>query len=196
MIPAKEKANFSTGSAAHDPATSFGIRATTACLRHTRPSNFTCCGEVPLSGGRKPMSAMQRWGDAGRTPRVLAETRPDGATCIAALQYPMSEALNGVEYDPNPRRYNKSVAVYENTRASGGGSAQAVPRLDFGSLNTAWTSISGMQVCQRRLSCSRSRCRAACSIQSTLSRNRFRFPERRVPTLGRSGAWLSSSHVL
>lgn len=83
------------------------------------------------------MSAMQRWGDAGRTPRVLAETRPDGATCIAALQYPMSEALNGVEYDPNPRRYNKSVAVYENTRASGGGSAQAVPRLDFGSLNTA-----------------------------------------------------------
>ncbi|MCY4138104.1 MAG: hypothetical protein OXF56_07565 [Rhodobacteraceae bacterium] len=69
------------------------------------------------------MSAMQLWGDAGRTPRVLAGTRPDGATCIAAFQYPMSEALNGIEYDPNPRRYNKSVAVYENTRASGGGSA-------------------------------------------------------------------------
>ena len=70
-----------------------------------------------------PCPPCSAWGDAGRTPRVLAGTRPDGATCIAALQYPMSEALNGVEYDPNPRRYNKSVAVYENTRASGGGSA-------------------------------------------------------------------------
>lgn len=82
---------------------------------------------------------MQRWGFAGRTPRALAETRPDDATCIAALQYPMGEALNGVEYDQNPLRLIqhsrhvgcRSGAVYENTRASGGGSAagRAAPGL-------------------------------------------------------------------
>ena len=71
------------------------------------------------------LSAMQRWGLTDRTPRVLALTRPDRATSIAALRNYMSEALNGDESNPYPLRLTqhphrvrrRSVALYESKTA-------------------------------------------------------------------------------
>ena len=71
------------------------------------------------------LSAMQRWGLTDRTPRVLALTRPDRATAVAALRNYMSKAQNGDEYNPYPLRLiqhpdrvrRRSVALYESKTA-------------------------------------------------------------------------------